>query len=57
MIKRLKLSKMKTMDYVVGNLISGLLSGVHSGNYNAFVFVLVGFKWEGGIYTASGMYL
>lgn len=26
MIKRLKLSKMKTIDYVVGNLISGLLS-------------------------------
>ena len=40
MIKRLKLSKMKTIDYVVGNLISW-----------SFVAVLVGFRWEGGIYT------
>lgn len=51
MIKRLKLSKMKTMDYVVGNLISWSFVGVIQVVIMLLVAILVGFKWEGGIYT------
>lgn len=51
MIKRLKLSKMKTIDYVVGNLISWSFVGVIQVIIMLLVAVLVGFKWEGGIYT------
>lgn len=51
MIKRLKLSKMKTIDYVVGNLISWSFVGVIQVIIMLLVAILVGFKWEGGIYT------
>lgn len=51
MIKRLRLSKMKTIDYVVGNLISWSFVGVIQVIIMLLVAVLVGFKWEGGIYT------
>lgn len=53
MIKRLKLSKMKTIDYVVGNLISWSFVGVIQVIIMLLVAILVGFKWEGGIYTLS----
>ncbi len=51
MIKRLKLSKMKTKDYVIGNLISWSFVGVVQVIIMLLVAVLLGFKWEGGFYT------
>ncbi|WP_299523978.1 ABC transporter permease [uncultured Methanobrevibacter sp.] len=51
MIKRLKLSKMKTSDYVIGNLISWSFVGVIQVIIMLLVAILVGFKWEGGVYT------
>jgi len=51
MIKRLRLSKMKTRDYVLGNLISWSFVGVIQVIIMLLVAILVGFKWEGGIYT------
>lgn len=51
MIKRLRLSKMKTSDYVLGNLISWSFVGVIQVIIMLLVAILVGFKWEGGIYT------
>ncbi len=51
MIRRLKLSKMKTKDYVLGNLISWSFVGVIQVIIMLLVAILVGFKWEGGIYT------
>ena len=51
MIKRLKLSKMKTIDYVFGNLISWSFVGVVQVIIMLLVAILIGFKWEGGLYT------
>lgn len=51
MIKRLKLSKMKTKDYVLGNLISWSFVGVVQVIIMLLVAVQLGFKWEGGFYT------
>lgn len=51
MIKCLRLSKMKTRDYVLGNLISWSFVGVIQVIIMLLVAILVGFKWEGGIYT------
>ena len=51
MIKRLKLSKMKTKDYVIGNLISWSFVGVVQVIIMLLVAVWLGFKWEGGVYT------
>lgn len=51
MIKRLRLSKMKTRYYVLGNLISWSFVGVIQVIIMLLVAILVGFKWEGGIYT------
>ena len=51
MIKRLRLSKMKIRDYVLGNLISWSFVGVIQVIIMLLVAILVGFKWEGGIYT------
>ena len=51
MIKCLKLSKMKTKDYVIGNLISWSFVGVVQVIIMLLVAVWLGFKWEGGVYT------
>ena len=49
MLKRLKLSKMKTRDYVLGNLISWSLIGAIQIILLLIVAVLMGFHWQGGI--------
>ncbi len=49
MLRRLKLSKMKSMDYVIGNLISWSLIGAVQVVILLIVASLMGFQWQGGI--------
>ncbi len=49
MLNRLKLSKMKSRDYVLTNLISWSLIGIIQVIILLIIAVLIGYHWKGGL--------
>ena len=51
MLKRMKLTKMTSLDYVVGNLLTWIVIGIVQVMILITIALLIGFEWKGGFYS------
>ena len=51
MLKRMKLTKMTSKDYVVGNLVTWIVIAIVQVMILITIALLIGFEWKGGVYS------
>ncbi len=51
MLKRMKLTKMTSRDYVVGNLLTWMIIGIVQVIILITIALAIGFQWKGGLYS------